>query len=109
MWGRYQFMEWMGDTVDIQLGPFSRHLRVPLGRLREYLVWLEAQGYIRDLDVSRRGLATLAVNVPEDRYLHVAVVGDVNDPIEFELDQEVEAEIETMLRLNGIDQPKLKH
>jgi hypothetical protein len=78
IWGRYSYVEWMGNTIEVEIGPMARLLRVPNSRLKEYLQWLETNGYIESL-IFTRGRASMDINLPDRLTL-------TDGGIEFELD-----------------------
>jgi hypothetical protein len=49
LWHDYGFAQWNGDTVTVLPGGLSRVLRVGRSRVFEYLQWLEAKGYLKDV------------------------------------------------------------
>jgi len=63
LYGEHEFVRWEGSTTTIMNGPMARHVRVPNSRLREYLRWLEAAGYITELDMTY-GSSTFQVVPP---------------------------------------------
>ena len=71
LYGDYDFVRWT-DTghIEIDNGPFARHLRVPNHRLKEYLEWLAHWDYILELDTDNYGVSTFKVVIPEKLVQH---------------------------------------
>lgn len=59
------FITWTSPEVaTVKLGPLSRSLGLPNYRVREYLLWLEHNQYIANLDLSY-GQADFSVLMPQ--------------------------------------------
>lgn len=58
------FITWNSRAVSVRLGPLSRITGYPNYRTREYLLWLEFNQYISDLEL-KYGSATFTVNLPQ--------------------------------------------
>lgn len=64
IFGIYDWVERDGAKHTVQLGPFSRHIRVPNYRLIQYLRWLEDMGFISEFEHTY-GKAEFLLSVPE--------------------------------------------
>lgn len=59
-----EYITWNSNkNVKVLLGPLSRSIATPNYRVREYLIWLENNYYIRDLQLNY-GNAQFSVNLP---------------------------------------------
>lgn len=59
------FITWTSEAlVSVKLGPLSRSLGLPNYRVREYLIWLENNQYLENLDLSY-GKADFLVRLPK--------------------------------------------
>lgn len=67
LYGRYETVVWTSPTtLELRMGPMARRMGVANSRLKDYLVELEAMGYVKDVDFTW-GLARLRLVAPPSR------------------------------------------
>ena len=67
MYGDFECVEWLSATkVKVKSGQFARMLNIPSDKFRDHLVWLNDEGFIKNLDKDY-GVAFFNVVYPPKR------------------------------------------